>query len=146
MVPLEAPSGIHEERPVEPREPDVARDDVVGSDAPIPEPVVVTLPTADRAPHEPIRVGGMIEPPRRVFSVPPVYPPIARAAHVEGVVILEAIIDEEGRVRQAKPLKSLALLNDAAIDAVRQWRFTPTLLNGQPVAVVMTVTVIFSLR
>jgi protein TonB len=62
----------------------------------------------------------------------PVYPPIARAAHVEGVVILEAVIDEEGRVREAKPLKPMPLLEDAAMDAVRQWRFTPTLLNGEP--------------
>jgi protein TonB len=76
----------------------------------------------------------------------PVYPAIARAAHVEGVVILEAVIGENGAVRDVRVLRSIQLLDDAATEAVRQWRFTPTLLNGQAVPVVMTVTVAFKLR
>ena len=76
----------------------------------------------------------------------PVYPAIARAAHLEGVVILEAVIREDGRVRDVRVLRSIPLLDAAAVEAVRQWRFTPTLLNGEPVPVVMTITVAFRLR
>jgi protein TonB len=65
---------------------------------------------------------------------------------VEGVVILEAVISEDGSVQDVRVLRSKALLDDAAVEAVRQWRFTPTLLGGQPVPVVMTVTVSFTLK
>ncbi len=97
-------------------------------------------------PPPPLRVGGEIGPPQRVTDVAPVYPPIARAAHVEGIVILEAVIGEDDGARDVRVLRSRPLLDAAAIDAVRQWRFTPTLLNGRPVPVVMTVTVAFKLR
>jgi protein TonB len=60
-----------------------------------------------------------------------VYPPIAQSAGRQGVVILEAVISEEGEVRRLRVLRSVPLLDEAAMDAVRQWRFTPTLLNGQ---------------
>jgi protein TonB len=82
----------------------------------------------------------------KVADVAPAYPPIARAARVEGIVILEAVIGEDGAVRDVRVLRSIPLLDAAATEAVRQWRFTPTLLNGQPVPVVMTVTVAFRLR
>jgi protein TonB len=75
--------------------------------------------------------------------VSPVYPGIARSARVSGVVILETTIAEDGSVRDVRVLRSVPLLDQAAVDAVRQWRFTPTLLNGRPVAVLMTVTVAF---
>ncbi len=65
-------------------------------------------------------------------------PPIAQAARVSGVVILEALIGEDGSVRDAKVLRSVPLLDASALEAVRQWRFTPTLLNGVPVQVIMT--------
>jgi len=65
---------------------------------------------------------------------------------VEGVVILEAVIGEDGSVRDVRLLRSVPLLDGAAMDAIRQWRFSPTLLNGQPVPVVMTITVAFKLR
>jgi protein TonB len=74
-----------------------------------------------------------------------VYPPEALAAKVSGVVILEALIAADGRVSDAKVLRSVPLLDQAAVDAVRQWAYTPTLLNGVPVPVIMTVTVTFSL-
>ena len=76
----------------------------------------------------------------------PVYPDIAMRARVAGMVILEAVIDAEGRVVNVKVLRSVPMLDQAAIDAVRQWEFTPTRLNGVPVPVVMTVTVNFTLR
>jgi protein TonB len=101
------------------------------------------LPPVDR---EPMRVGGSISRPERIRYVAPEYPPIARAARVEGVVIIEAVLSADGRVREARILRSTPLLDAAALAAVAQWQFTPTLLNGQAVPVVMTVTVVFSLR
>jgi protein TonB len=78
--------------------------------------------------------------------VSPIYPTIARQSRVSGVVILEAVIAEDGTVRNVRVLRSVPLLDDAPQDAVRQWRCTPTLLNGEPVPVVMTVTVPFELN
>ena len=77
--------------------------------------------------------------------VKPVYPPIAQSARVQGVVIIEATIGPNGKVQDARVLRSIPLLDQAALDAVRQWEFTPTLLNGVPVPVIMTVTVQFTL-
>ena len=93
----------------------------------------------------PVRVGGGIRPPTRIWYTAPVYPPLAIASRIEGTVILEALLDEHGVVRDVKVLRSIRLLDDAAILAVSKWRFTPTLLNGAPVPVVMTVTVGFTL-
>jgi len=81
-----------------------------------------------------------------VKNVPPVYPPIAQSARVAGMVIIEATIGADGKVKDAKVLRSIPLLDQAALDAVRQWVFTPTLLNGVPVPVIMTVTVNFTLQ
>lgn len=94
----------------------------------------------------PIRVGGNIKPPQKITDIAPVYPALAKIAHVDGVVVLEAVIGEDGTVRDVRVLRSIQLLDEAAMEAVRQWRFTPTLLNGEPVPVVMTVTVAFKLR
>ena len=93
-----------------------------------------------------MRVGGTITRPERVRDVQPVYPPLALRAGVGGTVILEAVIGPDGTVQDLRVLRSIPLLDGAAIDAVRQWLFTPTLLNGEPVPVVMTVTVTFRLR
>jgi len=93
----------------------------------------------------PVRVGGNIKPPQKTKHVDPIYPEIAKSAHVQGVVILETLIDEQGRVADARILRSIPLLDQAALDAVREWEFTPTLLNGVPVPIVMTVTVQFTL-
>jgi protein TonB len=70
----------------------------------------------------------------------------ARAARQQGVVILETIIDVDGNVTTVRVLRGYPLLDESAVEAVRQWRFTPALLNGQPIPVVMTVTVNFALR
>lgn len=90
-----------------------------------------------------IRIGGAVSPPRKIRDVRPVYPPEALDARVSGVVILEALIDASGAVRSARVLRSIPLLDQAALDAVQQWRFTPTLLNGAPTPVVITLTVNF---
>jgi protein TonB len=92
-----------------------------------------------------VRVGGQIKAPTQITKVQPVYPPIALNARVQGIVILEATIGVDGRVIDAKVLRSIPLLDQAAIDAVRQWAYTPTMLNGAPVPVIMTVTVTFNL-
>ena len=97
-------------------------------------------------PPAPVRVGGNIKPPTKVKDVRPVYPAIAQSARVQGVVIVEATIGPDGRVTEAKVLRSIPLLDAAALDAVKQWQFTPTLLNGQAVPVIMTVTVNFTLQ
>ena len=102
-------------------------------------------PPAPPAPAEPLRIGGNIRPPTRIRDVPAVYPQIAIQARVQGVVIVEADVSAEGKVTDARILRSVRLLDQAALDAVRQWEYTPTLLNGIPRAVVMVVTVNFFL-
>lgn len=98
------------------------------------------------APSAPIRVGGSVKEPKRIVDVAPVTPEIARQANVSGLVILEVIIDKEGAVESAKVLRSIPLLDEAALAAVKQWRYEPTHLNGMPVPVIMTVTVNFTPR
>jgi protein TonB len=93
----------------------------------------------------PVRTGGQIQAPALVKRVPPVYPPLAVNAQVQGVVILEATVGRDGRVEEVAVLRSLPLLDRAAIDAVRQWVYAPLLLNGQAERFVLTVTVSFSL-
>ncbi len=110
--------------------------DVVSGD-PVPPP-------APR--REPLPVGGSISRPERIHYVAPGYPAIARSARVEGTVILEAVLGADGLVREVRVLRSIPLLDAAAVQAVQQWRFTPTLLNGTAVPVVMTVTAVFSLQ
>ena len=92
-----------------------------------------------------VRVGGSVKAPTLLKRVAPTYPPIALSARVSGIVILESTIGVDGRVIDAKILRSIPLLDQAALDAVKQWEYTPTLLNGTPVPVVMTATVSFSL-
>jgi protein TonB len=98
------------------------------------------------APQQPIHLHSGIQAPRKIVDMKPIYPALAQAARKEGVVILETIIDARGEVEAVRVLRGYELLNQAAVDAVSQWRFTPALLNGQPVPVVMTVTVNFSLK
>lgn len=113
---------------------------------PVLDHVAETVPLPPPPAKDPVRPGGSISRPERIHYVAPEYPALARAARREGTVILEAVLDTDGNVREARVLRSVPLLDDAALEAVRQWRFTPTLLNGEPVPVVLTVTVVFSLR
>ena len=102
--------------------------------------------TTDAGPQRPVRVGGNVTAPTKVHDVQPVYPATARRMRVEGVVVLETVLGATGSVEQVRVLRSVRLLDDAAVAAVRQWRYTPTLLNGVPVPVVMSVTVNFTLQ
>jgi protein TonB len=94
----------------------------------------------------PVRVGGNIQAPRKIKDVKPVYPADAKAAGIQGIIILEVIIAPDGRVLDARPLRSIPELGAAAVEAVKQWEFVPTLLNGQPVPIIMSVTVNFTLN
>jgi periplasmic protein TonB len=103
-------------------------------DTPVDEPV-------ERA----VRVGGQIKAPAKIRNVHPIYPQIAQSARVQGIVIIEATIDRGGKVTETRVIRSVPLLDQAALDAVRQWEYEPTLLNGVAVPVIMTVTVNFTL-
>jgi protein TonB len=152
---VEAPPQIVPEAPVvDVGEPDVAADTStvfggipgglvggLGFDIPPPPPPLRSPPP----PREPIRVGGQVEQPTLVYRVDPIYPDVAAAAGIEGVVILEAIVDQEGRVEDLKVLRSNWILDRPALDAVRQWRYAPVLVNGRPERFILTVVVSFRL-
>ncbi len=91
-------------------------------------------------------VGGDLKAPVKMYSVEPVYPEELRLARVQGIVILSALIDTNGKVTGAHVLKPLAGLEDAAMDAVKQWRFQPATLDGKPVTVLFNLTIQFRLR
>ena len=115
---------------------------VLGSTGPALPPPPPQPPT----PPRPVRAGGDIKMPTKIRDVAPVYPQIAQNAGVEGMVIIEAVIATDGTVRDARILRSIPLLDHAALDAVRQWRYEPTRLNGVVVPVMVTVTVQFRLQ
>ena len=119
---------------------------VVGG-APAEPPLPPPAPPAPPPPMAaPIRVGGEVRPPALVERVPPVYPAAASAMGLEGRVILEAVVDEEGRVIDLKVLRSAGVFDKPALEAVRQWRYSPVLLNGRPVRFILTVVVSFTLE
>lgn len=105
---------------------------------PPPEPRVAAKPRM-------IRVGGEVIAARGLHQPKPVYPPMAIMAHVQGTVVLQAIIGRDGAVQDLKVLSGPALLIRAAMEAVKTWRYQPTLLNGEPVDVLTEVSVNFTL-
>ncbi len=150
LAPLNAPSAIGDESGVS-----IPKDTGLG-DLKLPAGVVPGIeggaidelsrpPALAPAPPAPVRPGGNIRPPQKIFDVRPVYPDLALQAKIQGIVIIEATIGTTGLVENAVVLRSIPLLDRAALDAVRQWRYTPTLLNGVPVPVIITVTVRFSI-
>ncbi|HVO09891.1 MAG TPA: TonB family protein [Vicinamibacteria bacterium] len=104
--------------------------------APAPPPPVVA----------PVRVGGEVRAPRKILDVTAEYPPLAARARLQGTVVIEATIDPSGHVANATVLRGVPMLDEAALAAVRKWVYTPTLLNGVPTPLIMTVTVTFQLR
>ncbi len=150
-VPMQAPSGIspeivHEAATALPGDA-IAVSGVEEGVLGIRPQALPPPPPAPATPsQEPVRPGGTIKAPTKVRDVTPMYPTLAQSARVQGVVIIEATIGADGSVQAAKVLRSIPLLDQAALDAVRQWQFTPTLLNGVAVPVIMTVTVNFTLR
>jgi periplasmic protein TonB len=116
-------------------------DGIVGTMLPgaVPRPALPPTPTL-------VRVGGQIKAPALVTRVEPEYPLLAREAHIEGLVILEATVDTTGRVEAVRVLRSGGPLDEAAVDAVKQWQYSPLTLNGQPTPFVVTVTLNFHFR
>ena len=94
---------------------------------------------------ERVRVGGQVQPPQLVNKTNPAYPPLARQARIQGTVKLEGVIGKDGTVQELKVVSGHPLLIQAALDAVRNWRYRPTMLNGQPVEVITTIDVNFTL-
>jgi len=92
-----------------------------------------------------VRVGGEVKEPAKLRNVNPIYPDVAVASRIEGTVVLEATIAPNGKVAEVRVVRSLPLLEKAAIEAVKQWVYSPTLLDGVPVTAIMTVTVRFQL-
>jgi protein TonB len=111
--------------------------------APPPPPVVE--PAAPPKPPERVRVGGVVLPPALLHEVRPVYPPLARTARISGPVRLDAIIGRDGRIQSLRLVSGHPILAAAAFDAVRQWVYRPTLLNGEPVEVILQIDVNFTL-
>jgi periplasmic protein TonB len=110
----------------------------------LPTPPAMTM--VFRAESPPVRLHAGMPMPRKLVDRTPEYPAAARARQIAGSVILDIVIDRQGQVTVTAVTKSIPALDQAAIDAVRQWRFVPTLVNGEAVAVATTVTVDFTLR
>jgi protein TonB len=118
------------------------------TEMPVDTDFVVGMPTGGPPVIDqgPMRVGGDIQEPERIHYVAPEYPELARRARMEGFVILQAVIDKQGNVKDVEMMRGLGLgLDVAAMDAVKQWKYTPTFYNGRPVEVILTVTVQFQL-
>ena len=98
------------------------------------------------APTAPAPVGGDVKPAKLISTVPPVYPPMARSQHVAGDVRIDALIDAHGRVSAMKVVSGPTILQQAAMDALRQWKYEPATLNGNAVAMHLTVTIQFHLQ
>ena len=152
-MPLEAPSRIEPEpvaaveaAGVEGGVPGGVIGGVVGglwAEVPPPPP---PPPPAPVRPHGPVHIGGQLQAPALTKRVEPFYPPLAVRAHLTGVVILEATVDQTGQVVNATILRSAnPLLDKEALIAVKQWRYAPLLLNGKPEAFILTVTLSFNL-
>jgi protein TonB len=155
---VEAPTGIQPER----GEPSAAEDVagiLGGIEGGVPGGVVGGIvgglvsavppppPPPAPAPREPVRIGGQIKAPALLHRVEPIYPEVAALAQVAGIVILEAVVDEGGRVQSVKVLRSShRLLDRAAEDALKQWRYSPLVLNGIPTRFVLTVTFSFNIE
>jgi TonB family protein len=116
---------------------------------PKPEPAIEAMP---EAPHEeppapePLRIGGRIAQPKQIYRAEPLYPAVAKSARVQGVVEIEGVISEEGRIEHIKVVNGHPLLNDAAVECVRKWKYEPGRLNGQIIEMPIKILVRFQLR
>ena len=148
-------SAVEQEQPAEPSSEQIA--ELVARAAALQEQLKAVLDelqalladsdqSAAGGSDEPLRIGGGIRPPTKVADVAPVYPPEAQEARVQGVVVMELTLSRTGEVSDVEVLRSTPLLDEAAVAAVRQWRYEPTLVDGEPVSILMTVTMNFRLR
>ena len=116
---------------------------ILGGHDLVPPPPPPPKPPVQRGP---LRVGGRIQPPRLIHQVQPDYPILARETQTSGAVVIDCVIDEHGNVVRMKVISGKPLLIKAAFDAVKQWKYAPTLLNGTPIPVEMSVVVHFNLN
>jgi periplasmic protein TonB len=115
---------------------------VIGGDLSGPAPP----PSIDSAPKSPIRVGGGVKAPRLIFGPDPVYPILARHSKISGAVVIDAVIDTQGNVVEMHPTSGNPLLLIAAMEALRHWKYEPTILRGQAYPVRLLVTITFELQ
>ena len=128
--------------------PDGIVDAVALDGPPPPKPAPAQQVTLQRAPSAVpprVKVGGMVQAAKIVRQVRPIYPPLARQARMSGDVLLEAVISRDGTIESLRVINGHPLLVNAAVDAVRQWIYQPTLLNGEPVEVLTQIEVHFKL-
>jgi protein TonB len=104
------------------------------------------LPPSSAGPKAPIRVGGKVRAPRGLYTPAPYYPVIARQTKIQGTVVIDAVLDESGRVIEARVVSGHPLLIQAALDTVKEWRYEPSYLNNQPISVALIVNVTFVLQ
>jgi len=112
-------------------------------DPPPPPPPSPPPPIVNARPY---RRGGDVQAASLIYEVKPVYPPIARITRTQGTVVLEAVINKQGTIDTLRVLSGHPVLAQAALDAVKQWKYRPTILNGDPIEVLTTVTVMFTLQ
>jgi periplasmic protein TonB len=115
---------------------------VIGGDVSGPAPPS----SIDSAPKSPIRVGGGVKAPRLIFGPEPVYPLLARHSKISGAVVIDAVIDTQGNVVEMHPTSGNPLLLIAAMEALRHWKYEPTILGGQAYPVRLLVTITFELQ
>jgi protein TonB len=108
--------------------------------------VVGGLPEATPPPAPVVRVGGMIKAPKLVYRVQPIYPELALASRAAATIVLEAQVDMKGQVKWVRVLRGHQLFDEFAVEAVKQWRYQPLLLNGQPTEFILSVTVVFNFK
>jgi protein TonB len=99
-----------------------------------------------KGPAAPVTVGGDVKTAKLLSAVPPVYPALAKNQHISGNVLVDALIDTDGHVTTMKVVSGPTLLHQAAMDALRQWRYQPATLDGKPVPMHLTVTIQFRLQ
>jgi len=98
------------------------------------------------APAAPVAIGGDVKPARMISSVAPMYPALAKSQHIAGSVRVDALVDTNGRVTTMKIVSGPSMLHQAAMDALRQWKYQPATLDGKPVPMHLTVTIQFRLQ
>lgn len=148
-APTQAPTTILPDEPPRTAYAPSALDTTPGIDGGValPGPVIsVPPPPPPPKPAGPVKVADLPVPPHKTVDVRPIYPEHARAARIEGVVVMEAVLDPSGQVTQLRVVRSVPMLDQAAMDAVRQWRYTPTMYYGKPVSVLLTITISFKLQ
>jgi protein TonB len=113
---------------------------------PVAPPTLPLLPPPPAIDVRPVRQSAGVQAANLIYQVKPVYPPLARTTRTQGIVVLEAVISKNGSIDSLRVISGHPLLTQAALDAVQQWRYRPTMLNNEPVDVVTTVTVTFTLQ